>query len=155
MGKLSKSIILQGIDYREDVFLPAYNATVSIRPLTDIELYECREKAGILDMITKFGITGKSEAEIIKQISSDPKTEKEWIVASSRLAIEAAKRGIVDPELREMVDNPLKGQPGQPDKVMALELLRGGSLELIGYRIIEITSGDISNFTTPTKESDS
>jgi len=155
MGKLSKSVIIQGIDYREDVFLPAYNATVTIRPLTDVELFECREAAGIIDILARRGITGGSDKEILEKISSDPEIMRDWITASSKLAVQAARYGIVDPELRELVDNPLKGQPGQPDKVMALELLRGGSLELIGYRVIEITSGDISNFTTQTTESSS
>lgn len=156
MGNLTKAIILQGIDYREDVYLPTYDCTVTVRPLTDLELYECRRKSGIMDIISKMGIMGKNaEKEILDMITNDPNVSKEWMLAYSRLMIEVAKCGVVDAELREMVDNPLKGQVGQPDTVMAIELLRGGALDIIGARILEITTGSVANFSIQKTEKSS
>jgi hypothetical protein len=159
--KLTKSQVLKGINYRADVYLPAYDATVEIRPLSDMEFSECRAVVDIFSMAKEFGIDpAKAENLTPEQIeelerSIDPDKLLGLDAKLNMLYVEVARRGLVDPELKEMVENPRKGELGKPDMVMAFELLRGNSLQIIGTGILQITTSTpkaIENFTTPQTE---
>lgn len=159
--KLTKSLVLQGINYRTEVHLPAYDATVEIRPLSDIEFSECREVVDIFAMANEFGIDPAKAKDLtpeeIKDLeeSIDPEKLLGLDAKLNKLYVEVARRGLVDPELKAMVDNPRKGDPGEPDTIMAFELLRGNSLQIIGTAILQVTASTpkaIENFSTPQTE---
>jgi len=161
--RLNKSLVLKGIEYRTEVYLPAYDATIEVRPLSDIEFAECREEARIFNILKTLGISvkdleSKNQIDVQKILNSDETSFDLLDAQMNTLYRAAAKRGIVDPELRALVDNPRKGEPGEPDSVMVLELLTGGSMALIGAKILEITSSppkDIANFSNQPTESNS
>ncbi len=159
--KLTKSQVLRGIDYRAELYLPAYDATVEIRPLSDMEFSECRAVVDIFAIAKEFGIdptklenlTEEQVKELEKNI--DPDKLLGLDAKLNMLYSQVAKRGLVDPELKEMVPNPRKGEEGQPNEVMAFELLRGNSLQVIGTGILQLTTSHpkaIENFTTPQTE---
>lgn len=155
---ITKEAIIKGIDHREDVFLPAYQDVVTVRPLSDIEMAECRSEAGILGIMGEIGIdpnTSMDEDRLNKLITDKPEVLTKLDRANQRLYRSLAKRGVVNQDLREMVDNPSRDLPGEPSKVMAVELLMSGSLQIIGQKILEISMGDIKNFLTQSKENSS
>lgn len=146
--KLTKSLVLQGINYRTEVYLPVYDATVEVRPLSDVELSDCRNEVDVFGLAKDLGLNaselaGKSHEEI-EQLQNNLDFEGVDMAGLdtklNRLYKAVAKRGLVDPELKELVDNPNKVEPDEPDKVMAFELLKGGSLDRIGAKILEITT---------------
>jgi hypothetical protein len=67
--KLTKSLVLQGINYRTEVYLPVYDATVEVRPLSDVELSECSNEVDVFGLAKDLGLNaselaGKSPEEI-------------------------------------------------------------------------------------------
>jgi hypothetical protein len=161
--KLTKSLVLQGINYRTSIYLPAYDATVEVRPLSDVEFSECRNEVDVFGLAKDLGLdaselAGKSPEEI-EELQKNLDLEGVDIagldVKLSRLYRAVAKRGLIDADLKELVDNPRKGEPGEPDQVMAFELLKGGSLDRIGAKILEITTATVEaveNFSSPLTE---
>lgn len=80
--KLTKEMVVKGNQYRKTITVKQYNnAEVEIRPLTDLELATILEKTGV---------------------SLDPDNMKSPGMA--KVLVEACRYGIVDPELRSVVD---------------------------------------------------
>lgn len=157
-----KEIILRGINHREKVHLPAYGIDVEIRPLSDLELAACRRDSKILSAIAKSGVTtvdnliDADPASIINRFAGIENGPEELLDSVFRLYREIVRRGVTTSELRELVDNPSKDMPGEPEKVMLVELLTGGSIPLLAEKILEITSGsDVKGFSEPTTEKSS
>lgn len=157
-----KELVLKGINHREKVHLPAYGVDVEVRPLSDLELAACRRDSKILSAISKSGVTtvdsliDADPVTIINKFSKIENGPEELLDSVFKLYREIVKRGVTNPELREIVDNPNKDIPGEPEKVMVIELLTGGSIPLIAEKILEITTGsDVKGFSKPTTEKSS
>jgi hypothetical protein len=121
MSKLTLAKVLAGINYHEDVLLPFYGETVTVRPLSDSEFAMARTRSNLFSIAKELGVSGVSEnSEEIDPENSDLSAVDARV---SALYLELCKLGIVDNEIRNNV-----------------EKLQGGSLAILGAKILELTT---------------
>ena len=124
--KLTKELIEGGIGYRKCITVSAYDdAEVEIRPLSDLEFARILNKTNLSD-------TEGMGADLMKKANL-PEVGKLY-----DLMIAMCKVGIVDPDLRGMVD----------------QLVKGASVE-IGAEILTLTTGpeeEVKDFSMVPKD---
>ncbi len=83
--ELTKELILKGRNYKKKVFVPAYNAEVEIRSLTDLELAECIN-----------AVKDKKSAKFIERLMSGEKEiTPDMALECVPLLAEIVARGII------------------------------------------------------------
>jgi hypothetical protein len=120
---ISKELILEGAKFRKDVPVTIYQESITVRPLTELEI------AKVFKKVEDAGFD-----------TTDPKLSDNYL-----LQLEACRFGIVDPKLHEIA-NPEDPVESQQE---VYELMVGNALSEIGRAIISIStvgSEELSDF---------
>lgn len=136
--KLTKAIVLEGVNYRENIHIDCYDADVTIRPLLDTEVWPIMNKAGKmpedLDELKALKDTAEGRARLAKMATDDEET--------FRMMQELCLAGIV-------ADSPEEDLSEVIDKLLGLTTMT------IGLKVLEvshITEGGIEDFFGPPTE---
>ncbi len=135
---LTKELLIKGIDYTEDVVLSAYNASVKVRPLRDVELYE------LLDIAEKNGCSDLLNKEALQ------KKDLKVLIKATKLLETACQMALIFEDLSR-IDLPLVRITMKPEEIKAVEaeiaarvkLMKGLSTVEIGVAILELSVGSM------------
>lgn len=137
---LTKEILLKGIDYTEDIILEAYQATLKVRPLRDVELYELlemAEKNGCADLLNKEALQKKDLTVLIKATKLLERACQIAIVWDDLPRIDLPEvRATIKPEEIKKIEDEIASR---------VKLLKGLSSVEIGVAILELSVGALGS----------
>ncbi len=135
---LTKELLIKGIDYTEVVVLEAYQATVKVRPLRDVELYELldiAEKNGCADLLNKEVLAKKDLRVLIKATK--------LLERACQMAVVWEDLPRIDlPEVRAAM-KPEEVQKVEAEMATRMKLYKGLSSVEIGVAILELSVGSM------------
>jgi hypothetical protein len=140
---ITKELLIKGIDFTEDVVLSVYEATVKVRPLRDVELYELldmAEKNGCADLLNKEALKKKDLAVLIKATK--------LLETACKMAVVFADLPRIDlPEVRAAM-KPEEVQKVEAEIANRVKLFKGLSTVEIGIAILELSVGSMEGLKT-------